>query len=84
MKNKIIALAATFFLFSEGKACADYSPDTDYFNLFTQTIIRDKAYIPFLLTYGSGFYEDGEKRMIPDERCKYGSVFRPVAVNERQ
>lgn len=67
MKNKIIALAATFFVFSEGKACADYSPDTDYFNLFTQTIIRDKAYIPFLLTYGSGFYEDGEKRMIPDE-----------------
>ncbi len=65
--KKFLVSVLFLTLFSEGKACADYYPDGDYFNLFTQTIIKDKTYIPFLLNYSSQFYDDGVKRMIPDE-----------------
>ena len=66
MKKVLISVVLLSF-FSKGKACADYYPDGDYFNLFAQTIIKDKTYVPFLLNYGSQFYDDGIKRMIPDE-----------------
>lgn len=65
--KKFLISAAFLMLSPKGKACADYYPDGDYFNLFAQTIIKDKTYIPFLLNYGAQFYDDGEKRMIPDE-----------------
>jgi hypothetical protein len=28
-----------------------------YFNLFTQSIIKDKSYLPFLLSYSTRFYD---------------------------
>ena len=65
--KKILFSALLLSMFSNGKACADYYPDGDYFSLFTQTIIKDKTYIPFLFTYGQQFYSDGVKRMIPDQ-----------------
>ncbi len=65
--KKVLISAVLLSFFSNGKACADYYPDGDYFNLFAQTIIKDKTYVPFLLNYGSQFYNDGIKRMIPDE-----------------
>jgi len=65
--KKILISALFFAYFTETKACADYYPDGDYFNLFTQTIIKDKSYIPFLLAYDAQFYDDGVKRMIPDQ-----------------
>ena len=65
--KKILFSALLLSMFSNGKACADYYPDGDYFSLFTQTIIKDKTYIPFLFTYGQQFYSDGVKRMIPNE-----------------
>lgn len=63
-----VFLAAAFF--NEAKACADYDPDYDYFNLFTQSIIRDKNYIPFLHTYSSRFYDDGRKVMMIDDNIE--------------
>ncbi len=65
--KKILLSASLLLIFSKASGCADYYPDGDYFNLFTQTIIKDKTYIPFLFTYGPQFYDDGVKRMIPDE-----------------
>lgn len=65
--KKILISALFLAYFSETKACADYYPDGDYFNLFAQTIIKDKSYIPFLLVYDAQFYDDGVKRMIPDQ-----------------
>lgn len=70
MKNRIITLTAALFFITDSKACADYYPEGDFFNLFTQTIIKDKTYLPFLLVYGTQFYEDSEKRMIPHENIQ--------------
>lgn len=68
--KKIIISAALFFLsYSEISACAWYDPDYEYFNLFTQTIIQDKSYTPFLLTYSERFY-DTENVAIPDENIE--------------
>ena len=54
---KIILLAA-FIFYGQSKACSWYEPDYEYFNIFTQNLIPNKAYQPFLLTYSTAFYED--------------------------
>jgi len=69
MKKTILSLFLISAFFSRTQACAWYDPDYEYFNLFTQNIIRDKAYTPFLLTYSSKFYEDS-KTIIPDENIE--------------
>lgn len=51
------------------RGCAWYDPDYEYFNLFTQNIIRDKSYTPFLLTYSNWFYEDPNSTM-PDDNIE--------------
>ena len=57
--KKIIISAAFFALFAQNtKACSWYDPDYEYFSVFTQNIIRNKAYTPFLLTYSQAFYTD--------------------------
>ena len=66
MKKTAICIALLFLTYSETKACAWYDPDYDYFNLFTQTIIRDKSYVPFLHTLSNRFYGH-EHFEIPDE-----------------
>ncbi len=40
-------------------ACADYSFEAYFFNLFAQDIIRDSRYTPFLRTDESRFYDNG-------------------------
>ncbi|MDO5654656.1 MAG: hypothetical protein Q4G27_00785 [Flavobacteriaceae bacterium] len=57
MKKIILSFIISTFLYSEMKACSWYDADYDYFNLFTQSIIRDKSYIPFLLAYSNRFYD---------------------------
>ncbi|UZX27808.1 hypothetical protein [Riemerella anatipestifer] len=57
MKKAAISLGVILLLHQNSKACAWEDPDGDYFNLFTQTIIKDKSYTPFLLSYSSPFYE---------------------------
>ena len=56
MKKCILSLALVAATYQTYDACAWYDPEYEYFNLFTQTIIPEKAYAPFLLTYDSKFY----------------------------
>ena len=65
--KKIIILAA-FVFYGQSKACAWYEPDYEYFNIFTQNLIPNKAYQPFLLTYSTAFYED--KDAVLDENIE--------------
>ena len=69
MKKFFLSFVLASAFFNQSKACAWYDPDYDYFNLFTQNIIRDKSLTPFLLTYSSRFYED-EKAVIPNENIE--------------
>ena len=65
--KKILFLAFILF-YGQSKACAWYEPDYDYFNIFTQSLIPNKAYQPFLLTYSNPFYDD--KNAILDENIE--------------
>lgn len=66
MKKQILSLAIIATFYQNVNACSWYDPDYDYFNLFTQSIIKDKSYTPFLLTYSNWFYDD-KKIMLPDD-----------------
>lgn len=63
-------MAFVAVVFTESKACAWGDPDSDYFNLFTQSIIKDKSYLPFLHTYTSRFYQDYKTSQIADENIE--------------
>ncbi|WP_419868978.1 hypothetical protein [Chryseobacterium sp. CT-SW4] len=67
MKKYILSLAAASLFYIPSKACSWYDPDYEYFSLFTQTIIRDKSYLPFLHTYSERFYTAFDHSHIPDE-----------------
>lgn len=56
MKKTIITAMLLFGLNNQTKACAWYDPEYEYFNLFTQSIIKDKSYLPFLMALDSKFY----------------------------
>lgn len=66
MKKWTLSILILGSFLSKTQACAWYDPDYDYFNLFTQSIITNKSYLPFLLTYSNPFYSDS-KTLIPDE-----------------
>ena len=51
----LFAFASSFSLRSS--ACADYSFDDGYYNLFMQETIGDPQYFPFLLTLESSYYD---------------------------
>ena len=55
MKKFFLSFVLASAFFNQSKACAWYDPDYDYFNLFTQNIIRDKSLTPFLLTIHQDF-----------------------------
>lgn len=67
MKKYILSLAVVSFFYTKSDACAWGDPDYDYFNLFTQTIIKDKSYLPFLHSYSTRFYTEFNYSQIPDE-----------------
>ena len=69
MKKIILAASIIFVSHSQVQACSWYDPDAEYFNLFTQSIIRDKSYTPFLLTYSNRFYHSKNVN-IPDENIE--------------
>lgn len=54
--KKLILLVALLLSYESSKACADYDPDYDYYNLFMQELVSDPQYYPFLMTYSPGFY----------------------------
>ncbi|WP_407403466.1 hypothetical protein [Chryseobacterium sp.] len=70
MKKYIISLAFATMFYTQSNACAWGDPDSDYFNLFTQSIIKDKSYLPFLHTYTSRFYQDYKTSHIADENIE--------------
>ncbi len=59
MKKILLTFSLAALFYQNSNACAWYDPDYEYFNLFTQDIIKNKAYSPFLLAYSSPFYGDG-------------------------
>ncbi len=67
MKKHILSLTILSLFYTKSEACAWADPDYDYFNLFTQTIIKDKSYLPFLHSYSTRFYTDFKPSQIPDE-----------------
>lgn len=69
MKKTILSFALVFLMNSKSDACAWYDPDYDYFNLFTQSIIKDKTYLPFLHTMSNRFYGH-EHYEIPNENIE--------------
>ena len=69
MKKIILSAAVLFLMTPKIQACAWYDPDYDYFNLFTQSIIKDKTYLPFLHTLSNRFYGH-EHFEIPDENIE--------------
>lgn len=69
MKKFFLPLFVSCLLYQESSACAWYDPDYEYFNLFTQSIIRDKSYTPFLLSYSEAFYSDN-KIVLPDDNIE--------------
>ncbi|MCY0969482.1 hypothetical protein [Chryseobacterium wangxinyae] len=70
MKKYILSLAVLSLFYTKSEACAWADPDYDYFNLFTQSIIKDKSYLPFLHNYSSRFYTDFKRSQIPDENIE--------------
>lgn len=67
MKKHLLSLAVVSLFYTESNACAWSDPDYEYFNLFTQSIIKDKSYLPFLHSYSTRFYTDFKPSQIPDE-----------------
>ncbi|UZT96757.1 hypothetical protein ODZ84_16235 [Chryseobacterium fluminis] len=70
MKKYILSLAVVSLFYTKSDACAWSDPDYEYFNLFTQSIIKDKSYLPFLHSYSTRFYTDYNKSQIPDENVE--------------
>lgn len=70
MKKYILSLAVVSLFYTKSDACAWSDPDYDYFNLFTQSIIKDKAYLPFLHTYSTRFYGGYNPSLIPDDNIE--------------
>jgi hypothetical protein len=67
MKKHFLSLAVVSLFYTNSDACAWSDPDYEYFNLFTQSIIKDKSYLPFLHSYSTRFYTDYKPNQIPDE-----------------
>jgi hypothetical protein len=67
MKKYFLSLAVFSLFYTPAEACAWSDPDYEYFNLFTQSIIKDKSYLPFLHSYSTRFYTDFKSSAIPDE-----------------
>ena len=75
MKKYLLTITIISLFYTKSEACAFEYPDYDYFNLFTQSIIRDKSYLPFLHTYSSRFYTDYKRPQIPDENIESWQKF---------
>ncbi|WP_042720946.1 hypothetical protein [Flavobacterium sp. B17] len=67
MKKYFLSFAVFSLFYTQSEACAWSDPDYEYFNLFTQSIIKDKSYLPFLHSYSTRFYTDFKSSAIPDE-----------------
>ncbi len=75
MKKYILSFSVLALFYTQSNACAWSDPDYEYFNLFTQSIIKDKSYLPFLLSYSTRFYDQYKQGMIPDENIESWKKF---------
>jgi hypothetical protein len=75
MKKYILSIAILSLFYTKSDACAWSDPDYEYFNLFTQSIIKDKSYLPFLHSYSTRFYTDFKRSQIPDENIESWKKF---------
>ncbi|MDV7698609.1 hypothetical protein N6B72_16905 [Chryseobacterium soli] len=75
MKKYILSIAVLSLFYTKSDACAWSDPDYEYFNLFTQSIIKDKSYLPFLHSYSTRFYTDFKQSQIPDENIEAWKKF---------
>jgi hypothetical protein len=75
MKKYILSLAVVSLFYTKSDACAWSDPDYEYFNLFTQSIIKDKSYLPFLHNYSSRFYSGYNPSLIPDDNLETWKKF---------
>ncbi len=69
MRKTFLSIVILITSISKSDACGWYDPDYEYFNLFTQEIISNKAYTPFLLVYTEAFYKTDFNK-IPDENIE--------------
>lgn len=56
MKKIFLSISLVVLSLQNSKACSWYDPDYEYFNLFTQSIIKDQSLNPFLLSYSNAYY----------------------------
>ncbi|ROI02091.1 hypothetical protein EGI16_14480 [Chryseobacterium sp. G0240] len=75
MKKYILSLAVVSLFYTKSDACAWSDPDYEYFNLFTQSIIRDKSYLPFLHSYSTRFYTGYKAALVPDDNVETWKKF---------
>lgn len=61
MKKTFLIVVCSLYFLQNSLACAGYDPSDYYFNLFTQHIIADKSFIPFLLDYQDFYSTDKVK-----------------------
>ncbi|MXV39112.1 hypothetical protein GO491_10565 [Flavobacteriaceae bacterium Ap0902] len=69
MKKILIIILVTLLNIQPMAGCAWYDPDYEYFNLFTQSIIQDKSFTPFLMSKSSSFYEEKGVE-VPDDNIQ--------------
>lgn len=70
MKKYILSIAVASLFYTKSDACAWSDPDYEYFNLFTQSIIKDKSYLPFLHSYSTRFYMGYNAALVPDDNVE--------------
>lgn len=75
MKKYILSLAVASLFYTKSDACAWSDPDYEYFNLFTQSIIKDKSYLPFLHSYSTRFYTGYNTALVPDDNLETWKKF---------
>ncbi|WP_449399706.1 hypothetical protein [Chryseobacterium wanjuense] len=67
MKKYFLSLAVLSLFYTESNACAWSDPDYEYFNLFTQSIIRINPICRFFTAIPQDFIQISSPTEIPDE-----------------
>lgn len=81
MKKILLGLATVFGFSFQGLACADYSEDYTYYNLFNQAIVHSPQYQPFLMVMDSPFYDTSDVQ-IQDEKIEDWSNYLGISYDE--
>ena len=61
MKRRLFTFLVFTVITSQSLACAYFSEDYSYYNLFLQELIDDPRYYPFLLTLETAYYESDQQ-----------------------